>query len=573
MTTREMSMPDRLNERPIYLRAILLSMAVVQSLKHLYFDYSCLHLPISAPPLPSAKDQGTHFIEPISAKMQKACLRILWQSIIAVAPSPILGPFIYTLFLRQTFWWMHLQLAKPFFNISRADARPTGYPPCNPLLIGRTLVAEYLLVVTWETTTLLFSTYLVQEPLKKEQPLSAASKDPNGTIVTGLKAKREVVKTFAFWELAIIAQRFPERRKAIFADIERPDGARWPQMLHLALDVVQGIQRRIIPPALTAPVASAQNDSATEVVRLPRIVPDVDTEPILLNPPKPQTVGEQVEAVVGNSLKWVGQSKEPWSPPVQKVKGLLQYAKPPGGDVESDKGLVKPWWSFLQISPVRWLFSCTPERKVNALVLGSPYGNAALLTDAINGVTKMLVASLSEDVYGKAISGVPEAVRVFTGAINAIEGLLQQSDELHEAEIDEANAVLQYLKSGLTELLSAFQLYLSDVGLGISELNAAKKAAAKRTLDAEDRVDSCPEGSDVDGGEPIGGILFDQYRRRVPERGSSGDSRTRESRKKREEPLNASRHTTSGGDSKTRWNGMNGRPGRRREMEMYNKRD
>jgi hypothetical protein len=48
--------------------------------------------------------------------------------------------------------------------------------------------------------------------------------------------------------------------------------------------------------------------------------------------------------------------------------------------------------------------------------------------------------------------------------------------------------VVERLKAGLAELLSAFKLYLSDVGLGIVELREASHAAEKRSLIPEETV-------------------------------------------------------------------------------------
>jgi hypothetical protein len=111
-------------------------------------------------------------------------------------------------------------------------------------------------------------------------------------------------------------------------------------------------------------------------------------------------------------------------------------------------------------------------------VLGSPTGNAAIIVDVVDAITKMLVASLSEDTYGKATPNVPETVRVFTRTLNSIENLIENSQKESAGQIDEVDIIVERLRAGLKELLAAFQLYLIDVGLGITELNQAKKAVA-----------------------------------------------------------------------------------------------
>ena len=167
--------------------------------------------------------------------------------------TTLLGPFIYTLTIRQWLWKFHLTFAKLFWNLSRANARATGLPPCNPYLMLKSFCLGFLLLSLWMATSIVFSLLLNQEPVKKGMPLSNGSKDPNGTLLTGLRAKRDVVKTFAFWELAFISEQLPERRKAIFADIERPEGPCWASMQAAILEIIRQIDARIAainpPPA------------------------------------------------------------------------------------------------------------------------------------------------------------------------------------------------------------------------------------------------------------------------------------------------------------------------------------
>jgi nucleoporin NDC1 len=244
----DMSTPDRLNELPIYLMGFFVLLGIGQTIVHLYKDLSSLQIEASPLPPPSDPDQRTHRLASISHQLQVAIIPIFRRSILTSAISALLGPFVYTLCFRKSLWWLNLMFAKLWFNIPRSDARPSGYPYANPTMMLRSFVLGFLLVLTWEVSAFLFSALMMQQPLKKGQPLSAASKDPNGTLLNGIKAKNDIVKTFAFWELALIARSFPERRKAIFADIERKDGTCWAQMHVAALGVIKAISLRINPP-------------------------------------------------------------------------------------------------------------------------------------------------------------------------------------------------------------------------------------------------------------------------------------------------------------------------------------
>ena len=500
----DMSTPDRLNERPIYLRSVHFLLALLQSANHLYNDFSTVHIPTLPQPSTLQPDQRTHHIDPITFQLQSAYVPMLQRCILTSFSVAILGPFIYTPFLRHRFWSLHLKMAKPIFSIPRSDARPSGYPPCTPALILRSFLSGFLLLLVWESSTFLFSALLAREPLKKGEPLSSGGKDPNGTLLSGLKARKDVVKTFAFWELVIIAQRLPERRKTIFAEIERTGGPCWSQMLDAALNIVHGINIRIkiekastvkpLPPNEQPPKKSPKIES------LPRLTRQISNKPIVQSTPPPKTRAETLEHRVGQSVKWFGGSKEPWTPPVSKVKN---YADRSGITKERANGLFEKMSIRLQAasSVFAWFFKTPLERRINAVILGSPYSNAALIVDAVESVTRMQVASLSEDDYGKVISGVPDTVRTLTKAVVAIETFVGANNQGGLSGIEEVEMVFDRLKAALSELLSGFQLYLTDVGLGIRELQEAKKASEKRPLiqKAEQQQDGSAKQSKLQG--------------------------------------------------------------------------
>ena len=458
--------PDVLNERPLFFRLYALLLAVGYAGVHLYRGKSFLGVPVSRLPSTSTaenKAQDSHPFEPIQMQLQRRLGPALFQTACVSGITIILTPFVYGIFLRNLFWQVHLALAKPFFNLSRANARPMDYPPLGPTYLLNCLCAGFLLVLTWQLTTILFLTYLAQEPTKSGLPLSAASKDPNGTLLTGLKAKRDVVKTFAFWELAVIAQKHKERRKAIFEDIERPRGPIWTEMVQAGLSVLQEMQSRIAgpPPSVTKP------GTPETVKTLPRLLPQMQTQSIFAQDPEPTNRAEWLTT----PLKAFGSTKQPWRPPIEQAAKQMETKL-----LEPSKGLVDQWMYALRQSPVGWIFNPSNAAKINATLLGSPYGNAAVVVDVVEALTKMQVASLTEDTYGKATPTVPDTVRTFTKTLNLIEDYVSQNKQGVTGGIEEVEIIIERLRASLKELLSAFQVYLIDQGLGIAELNQAKKA-------------------------------------------------------------------------------------------------
>lgn len=462
VTTHHHGSPDRLNERPIFFRFYASVLALCAGTLHLYRNRSTLHFPISklaSSPNADGYHKSTHVLEPIQSQMWRAVVPFALESASVAVVSLIVSPFIYNYFFRGLFWSGHLFFAKLYFNISRADETYSGYPPLGIFLLYSGF-AGFLLMATWQLTTFLFLTSMAQEPTKSGFPLSRSSKDPNGTLLNGLKAKRDVVKTFAYWELAIIAQKHKDRRQAIFEDIERPTGPMWTQMQQPGLKVLQDIVTRINDPARAATAAPAQ----TQVGALPRLVDETPTLSIYAPEPRPKLR----ELLVSNTLREYGSSQQPFRPPVKEIVDAVGKS--------TISAQLRQWLFNPSSTCIAWLFNSTRAAKINALVLGSPNGNAALLVDIIESITKMLVASLGEDTYGKATPTVPETVTVFTQTLTAIEDLMSTNKGYGGGEIEEVEIVVQRLRSGLRELLAAFQLYLIDVGLGIAELNQAKRA-------------------------------------------------------------------------------------------------
>ncbi|KIV88893.1 hypothetical protein PV10_08524 [Exophiala mesophila] len=453
---------DRLNERPIFFRFYASVLALCAATLHLYQHRSTLHFPISKlPSTPKADEyhKSTHVLDPVQSQIWRKVIPFTLESASVVAVSLILSPFIYNYFFRGLFWSGHLFFAKLYFNISRADETYSGYPPLGKFLL-HSGGAGFLLMMTWQLSTFLFLTSMAQEPTKSGYPLSRSSKDPNGTLLSGLKAKRDVVKTFAYWELAIIAQKHKDRRQAIFEDIERPTGPMWTQMQQPGLRILQNIVTRIDDSLRTAAAAQTPARAGT----LPRIVGEASAPSIYAPTPR----ASLREYLVSNTLRDFGSSQKPFRPPVKEIADAVGKS--------SFSALLRQWLFEPSSSCIAWLFSSTRAAKINALVLGTPNGNAALLVDIIESITKMLVASLGEDTYGRATPTVPETVTVFTKTLTAIEDLMSVNQGYTEGEIEEVEIVVQRLRGGLRELLAAFQLYLIDVGLGIAELNQAKRA-------------------------------------------------------------------------------------------------
>lgn len=480
--------PDKLNERPIYLRLFFLLLGALQAALHIYHDSSSLPLPVKSPVKPRDKPEEKIQEETMIGKMLGTAPSLLQQATALSAIASLAGPFLYTAFCRRTLWSWHIWWAKVFANIARSEAAPlTGFYIGSIML--RAFIFGIFLSLTWQLNLVLFRALMLREPAKDGKPLSTSSKDPNGTLLNGLNAKRELVKTFAFWELELIARGHPERRRDIFGDFERPNqGPVFSHMLNAALDVLKSIESRIkvleLPPQPPATTTDVPHSNHTH--HLPRLLPNtIPAKNQIYQPVNPAAGDSRAGRLVNyasHEAKLVGSSSNPWSPPLDKTKQLaIDYSTPTINNLQSRV-------EAAQQSPLGRYLLTTPTRLIKAAILGTPNGNPALTTFAVKSTTAILIASLTEDTFGKAVQGVPPAVQTLTTTVFAIESFVHKHtnggivSSYDAKELEEVVVIYAQLKASLRELLSAFQIFLSDVGLSIRDLNDARKAAEEREL-------------------------------------------------------------------------------------------
>jgi nucleoporin NDC1 len=106
--------------------------------------------------------------------------------------SLLVGTIFYFIGPRSLIWDYYYSFNRYFISLSKTS-RPTGLAPFMPLVFG--FAAEgTLLVLLWQFVNRAFDLYIAQEPLKNDQPITADSKDPNGTLLNGLKSKKDAVR-------------------------------------------------------------------------------------------------------------------------------------------------------------------------------------------------------------------------------------------------------------------------------------------------------------------------------------------------------------------------------------------
>ncbi|KAJ5150739.1 uncharacterized protein N7500_010928 [Penicillium coprophilum] len=482
-----------LNERPIYLNSFHAFLACVQAVSHLYYDYDRIAVPIAERRL-KTNDERTHPVPPTSKYLQRVLPQELGAGALRGLIVAAVSLVIYPIFFRRFAWSWSLYVAKLFWSFPRSAAEPQSFvPSIFPYFFFKALVPGVMLVLTWQTANLFYSVFIGKEPLKRGQPLTTEAKDPNGSLLSGLKAKKEVVRTFALWELSLISQRIPDRRKAIFNEIDREGGSVWSQVLACTTDVIKAINTRIEesenPAPVTKPLPQAEK-SEPVLQSLPRLSEPIKDDNIFTSAPKPTSRQDKFGDAFSSAAKSIGQSED-WTPAARaRVRDVFDRAS--GGPSTTHKPEdMNPILAQILRSPIGQPFRQTYAQRLSSIVLGTPESSLSLIVDAVESLTRLLIASLAEDPSRRcALSSAafdpyhPDPGCIcppgwFGCPLDRYQ-LPPSSDPQAQAVarlVPDVEVVLATLRGGLKDLLTAFKPYLRDIGIAGKDLRLAKEAA------------------------------------------------------------------------------------------------
>ena len=177
-----------LNEKPIYLTSYLLFVALLQTGIHLFYDYDRIDMPTTKTD-EAASDQNDASITPPYVKLRGKLPGLAISALSRALGMAIISPFIYSLH-QELFVELHALVCQESSGVCRS---PALFLLCGHSIgasSGRTVLAGFLLIMLWEVGNAAFSAYVAQAPLKNGRPITYESKDPNGSLLTGLKGKK-----------------------------------------------------------------------------------------------------------------------------------------------------------------------------------------------------------------------------------------------------------------------------------------------------------------------------------------------------------------------------------------------
>ncbi|KAF2840765.1 hypothetical protein M501DRAFT_918780, partial [Patellaria atrata CBS 101060] len=472
----------RLNERPLYLRCMFLCLGTVQALLHIYRNSDSVMIPLhKATPL-DIKNQATATRTKFQRdKIVRTIKGIFGRSLLQPLIIAFLSPILYIIIFRKRVFHIFLGIIRVWSALPRT-AKPGSFPGWIDIM-GRFFIEGTLLSIMWEFSNTIFNMFMVREPVKhikllEEKPVSGNSKDPNGTLLLGLKAKAEMTKSFAFWELSLITSRFETRRKTIYEELNRPGGTTWTQLLAICLSELSTIKSRIEGDANPKPPEDPQ---APPIQTLPKISkPLAIQETIFSKPAPPADFRSSVGHSIGVLAKAYGNSS---SPPLKgTAKRLRELGNKHQFTIPSPQ-IKKDTEARLQKakeSPLGWPFRATFERSITAALLGRNTGaSASTIVDAADALSGLAVLSLKEDSFGSVHESIPTIVKGLVGALKTIDSFAEKERGKFGVEHGWGEGLVgevrEALRADLEKVVQAFAEYLTGLGMKAEEVREAKE--------------------------------------------------------------------------------------------------
>ncbi|KAI1410025.1 nucleoporin protein Ndc1-Nup [Hypoxylon sp. FL1857] len=477
----------RLNERALFYTVNLVILGIVQGVLHISLDYDRILLKTVKPRREGeANTQATGGWEKLGEWAPVLVVRAGMLSIaVALANYIILYHVV-----RGVAWGWALSFFRLFYNLPKSNI-PPSQAPWSIWMLGRSMWAGFLLCLLWYFGDIAFKLQLGRAPLKNNQPLSAESKDPNGSLVNGLKSKKPRIAAFAMWELALIARDFDVRRRSIFEDIDRKDGPMWSQIYVTCFNTIKAIEQRI--DAYDKPPAPPAVETAAAPPKPPaRIVQPPKTDNVWAPAPQPKSLRDSIGKLVSNVTTSPGKTPAEVYLPEAKKKALeatehlfTKEQREALTPEHANNAVRALFYRLLSIPTIGLLFQQLFPRRLTTVVLGRPYGELSIYTNAAYALSRLAVCSLTEDRYGNVQRDVPAIIRTFTVIIKKLEKFrdnlpMHWTDLQKRRECPEVDELLDALKDGLSELITAFGQYSGDLRLTRADMRLAREAAEKR---------------------------------------------------------------------------------------------
>lgn len=310
------------------------------------------------------------------------------------------------------------------------------------------------------------------------------------------------MQCFAMWELSLIAQKFEERRKTIYADIDRKEGPMWSQVYAVCMEVIKSIETRAESYGKVEKPETEEERARKQVVKYEadrKAIARKETfrplseskDPIFRGSPtqtgKAMQILNQSAQAIGNSSD--SSSLKKLSPYAKKTwkHAKDQFLSEEQQDAVSPEALKSGFetmalWLIGNLGWCKALLRQDYRTDLAAAALGTPNAESWLYVNAVRALTQFAVHSLGEDQYGNVHRDVASIIRTLTSVIRKIEDLRQRvpmhwTDAGSPKESPEVEQVLSAMQVGLGEVVASFEPFSHDLRLTPGDLRLAKEAA------------------------------------------------------------------------------------------------
>lgn len=289
------------------------------------------------------------------------------------------------------------------------------------------------------------------------------------------------------WELSHIAQNFEDRRKAIYADIDRKDGPMWSQVYGACMDLIRGMETRTDnygKPPVAPPPPPVEEPK-------PRVSAGLRNEPILSpvtsNGPgaKAREVAKIITSGSNSNSSPLSElsplAKKTWHQTKDHVLTKEQQEAMSPENVRGQARKLSLW--LMSFDWFRALFQQSFRAELAGTVLGTPHAEPVLYIHATTALCQLAVHSLGEDQFGNVHRDVPSIIRTLTAVIRKVEALKDKfpvhwTDAGSKRDCPEVDQVLEAMRTGLSQVVTSFEPFCHDLRLTQGDLRHAKEASA-----------------------------------------------------------------------------------------------
>ena len=484
-----------MSERPIFFLSFFFTLGTVHGVYHIATDVDMLNLGIIYPKkfrqhdktkkdedeVQEQDEEERSLGKAMNSKLPTALTRAATTTGIALVVHSV----FYALFLRPIAWAWTLAFLRRFYNLPKSNMLPSTYP-YQLWLFLRMLWSGSLLSFLWAAGNMGFTMLMKAEPLKQSHPLTSESKDPNGSLLNGIKNKKLSVRCFAMWELAFIARDFEDRRKGIFQDVDRKDGDMWSQVYQVCMNTLKRVESNVDNYGKKPESPKTADRQATEESKR-RTTEPLKTDPVVIPGPDGQTLAQHLQKEVDAYVRSPGKTLvSELSPKVrQKIedaktnylaKGHQKTSKP-----EGESGIFRPLVLYIIETRIGWLLQRDFSRRLMAAVFGPESCEISLYINTVLVLARLAANSLAEDQYGTVHGDVASLIRSFSILIGKLEKFSvtfpsHWMDGTSKRKCKEVEGLIIALQMGLEELLDGFGDYTHELKLSQSDVRMASKA-------------------------------------------------------------------------------------------------